>query len=201
MLDPGKGTVLSLYDCTGNMVEPWAEAGYECICVDIQHEPGMVIDGNVMWVGADILTWLPPRRKYIAAFAFPPCTDIAVSGARWFRQKGLRALAHAIDLFGRAVEIIEWTGARGFVENPVSVISSHYRKPDFTFDPCEYGDPWTKKTCLWAYNGFTMPPRTPVEATEGSKMHRMPPSADRANLRSATPPGFARAVYEHLSCA
>jgi hypothetical protein len=82
------------------------------------------------------------------------------------------------------------------VENPVSVISSHYRRPDSTFDPCDYGDPWTKKTCLWVGSGFVMPPKRPVEPTMGSRMHLMPPSADRGNRRSETPLGFARAVFE-----
>lgn len=188
--------VISLCDKTGNMVRPWLESGYECWIVDIQHEPGEHRDGDLVRVGADVRDWLPPRREYVIAFAFPPCTDLAVSGARWFRRKGLRSLSAAIDIFGSCVEICEWTGARWMVENPVSVISTHYRKPDYTFDPCDYGDPWTKKTCLWTGAGFVMPEKNPVEPTMGSKMHLLPPSSDRAKLRSETPMGFARAVYE-----
>lgn len=70
------------------------------------------------------------------------------------------------------------------------------------FDPFEYGgyldppgDAYTKKTCLWTGNGFRMPAKWPVEPTEGSLMHLLPPSEDRANLRSATPQGFANAVF------
>jgi len=63
-----------------------------------------------------------------------------------------------------------------------------------TFQPNEYGDPYTKLTCLWGE--FNTPMRTPVPATEGSKMHRLGPSPDRAMLRSVTPMGFSRAFYE-----
>lgn len=191
--------VLSLCDYTGNMVKPWLANGYECWIVDMQHPAGEHRDpgnANLVRVGADIRTWLPPRREYAAAFAFPPCTDLAVSGARWFQGKGLLRLADAIEVFGACVRICEWTGAPWFAENPVSVIASHFRKPDYTFDPCDYGDPYTKKTCLWTGGGFVMPEKRRVEPTEGSKMHLIPPSPERANLRSETPMGFAQAVYE-----
>jgi len=63
------------------------------------------------------------------------------------------------------------------------------------FNPCDYGDPYTKKTYLWG--NFNMPPKVKrVEPTKGSKMHLLPPSLDRAMLRSITPPGFARAFFE-----
>ena len=190
-----KGIVLSLCDRTGNMVRPWLDAGYECWIVDLQHEPGDHRDGALVRVGADVREWLPPLRGYAIAFAFPPCTHLAVSGARWFRRKGLRALSEAIDIFGACVRICEWAGAPWMVENPVSVISSHFRKPDHTFDPCDYGDPWTKKTCLWTGGGFVMPPKRRGPPLLGSRMHRMGPSPDRGQRRSETPAGFAEAVF------
>jgi hypothetical protein len=121
---------------------------------------------------------------------------LAVSGARWFPAKGLRRLSQAIELFAVSQEFCEWAGCPYLIENPVSTISSYWRKPDYSFDPCDYGDPYTKKTCLWTGGGFVMPTKNRVEPTEGSKMHLLPPSEDRANLRSATPPGFAKAVFE-----
>lgn len=198
--DKINGIVLSLCDYTGNMVQPWLEAGYECWIVDTRHELGEHRDGCLVRVGADVRDWLPPLREYVITFAFPPCTHLAVSGARWFKMKGLRSLANAIDIFGACVRICEWSKAPWMVENPVSVISSHYRKPDFVFDPCDYGDPWTKRTCLWTGCGFVMPPKNRVCPTMGSKIHLMPPSADRGNLRSVTPMGFANAVYSSNSC-
>ena len=87
------------------------------------------------------------------------------------------------------------------LEQPVSTLSSYWRKPDHTFDPCDYGgyldplgDAYTKKTSLWSGGGFTMPKPKTVAAVEGSKIHKMTPSEDRGDLRSITPPGFAKAV-------
>lgn len=201
-----QGTVLSLCDRTGNMVRPWADAGYECLCVDIQHE-GTRKDGKITWIGADILTWLPPPRYYAIVFAFPPCTNLAVSGARWFRKKGLGGLSKAIDLVETCRRIAEWSEAPWMLENPVSTLSSYWRRPDHIFQPCEYGgyldptgDHYTKKTCLWTGNGFRMPPPKPVLPLEGSKMHRLPSSADRSDMRSATPQGFSQAVFEENTC-
>lgn len=196
-----EGHVLSLCDRTGTMVAPWVEAGYRATIVDLQHPAGSHTDGLLTTVGADILTWLPPLDTYTAVFAFPPCTHLAVSGARWFRDKGLGALIEGLTLVKRCIELAEWTGAPWMIENPASTLSTYWREPDFTFNPSDYGgyvggrDAYTKLTCIWAGAGFVMPDMRPVEPVEGSKMHRLPPSAERANLRSATPEGFARAVY------
>jgi hypothetical protein len=113
------GIVLSLCDRTGVMVSPWAKAGYECWIVDMQHQghPGVAGGGwwsNVHVVGADVRRWLPPLRTYAMVFAFPPCTDQAVSGARWFKDKGLAGLAGAVELVERCRDICEWTGAPSF---------------------------------------------------------------------------------------
>ena len=185
------GLVLSLFDLTGNMVQPWQEAGYETLCVDIQRD------------GTDILRWLPPRREYKIVFAFPPCTNLAVSGARWFKDKGLSGLASAIELVERARDICEWSGAPWMIENPVSTLSSYWRKPDCTFHPHEFTHFWapdnyTKKTCIWHGNGFVMPkPRKDLSLGKpDSRIHQAPPGPERANFRSATPKGFAKAVFE-----
>lgn len=195
--------VLSMFDYTGNMASPWAEAGYTCYCVDSQHAPGENRVGNIIHVGADARDWLPPAGEYAAAFFFPPCTDLAVSGARWFRDKGLGALIRSLELFKRSVDIAELLGCPYLIENPVSTVSKYWREPDYMFDPCDYGfyltppgDAYTKRTCLWTGGGFQMPDPARVEPTEGSKMHLMPPGDERSNLRSATPMGFAKAVFE-----
>src|SRR5687767_7613937 len=93
-----KGIVLSLCDRTGNMVRPWVDAGYDAITVDIQNAAA----GNPArhQVVADVRTWRYPLRfgRPTIAFAFPPCTHLAVSGARWFKQKGLRALIEGLEI-------------------------------------------------------------------------------------------------------
>lgn len=202
--------VISLFDLTTTFVRPWAEAGFRCYCVDLQHEAGEheeVVEpggGTIVRVGADIRTWLPPACSPVAFLAaFPPCTDLAVSGARWFASKGLDRLSQAIALFAVATRLAEWAGAPFMIENPVSTISTYWRKPDHTFDPCEYAgladDPaaeaYTKRTCLWTGNGFVMPAQSAVVPVLGSLMHRLPPSSERANIRSANPQGFSRAVF------
>lgn len=192
---------LFLFNLTDTMLAPWAAAGVECWSVDMQHPKGEHRDGNVIRVGADIKRWRPPQRNWIFGCGFPPCTDLSVSGARWFRDKGLFALAEAIELFAHGRDILEALGCEWFLENPVSTISTYWRKPDYTFDPCDYagyeggaGDTYTKKTCLWTSDGLVMPEKRRLEPTD-TRIHTMPPSAERANLRSATPPGFANAMF------
>ena len=80
------------------------------------------------------------------------------------------------------------------LENPVGRLGHYLGKPVIYFDPCDYGDPYTKKTCLWG--NFNVPIKAPVEPTEGGKMWRIPPSKDRPKLRSITPSGFAKAFFE-----
>lgn len=190
-------TAISLCDLTGNMLKPWAEAGYDCLAIDIQHSirRDRTEDG-IAYRWADVRSLTPtdlPKADIV--FAFPPCTHLAVSGARDFKKKGLRNLIDALELVEACRQLCEFSRAPWMVENPVSRLSTLWRPPDYTFDPCDYGDPYTKRTCLWTGGGFVMPPKNPVPATEGSRMHLLPPSAERANLRSATPMGFARAVF------
>lgn len=191
------GIVISIFDLTGNMVKPWAEAGYTCYCVDVQHPKGETREGNIIKVGADVMDWMPPREQVAVFFAFPPCTDVAVSGARWFKDKGLGALIKALTLFDRAVKLAEWSGAPYMIENPVCTVSTYWRKPDVKFQPWMYGDDYTKETWLWTGNGFPMPTPERLQAPENvsQKIWLMPPSPERANLRSATPMGFANAVF------
>src|SRR5688572_16430089 len=131
--------IISLFDFTGNMVIPWAEAGFLCYCVDLKHPMGKHREGNIVRVGADVREWLPPYAAVKMLFAFPPCTHVAVSGARWFQDKGLGSLVQALQLFDAVVRLAEWTEAPYLIENPVSTVSSYWRKPDYTFDPCDYG--------------------------------------------------------------
>lgn len=107
---------------------------------------------------------------------------------------------------------------RWALENPVSVISSKWRKPDFTFNPFEFGgylqlddkhpdypeyimprDAYPKKTCIWHGNGFNEPKKNPVEVQPGYSLQHKKlggKSLKTKNIRSATPRGFALAVYE-----
>jgi hypothetical protein len=157
--------------------------------------------------------------------AFPVCTDLAVSGAAHFKAKADRdpefqtkASKHASD----CADLFEDFGCPYFIENPVSVLATKWRKPDYSFHPYEYGnyihdneaehprwpeyiaakDAYPKKTCLWTGNGFTMPWTDPVQPEKGHSRQHLKlggKSAKTKNIRSATPRGFARAVYEFNS--
>lgn len=203
-------SAISLFDYTGNMLKPWAEAGICGYAIDIQHPMIWSAEGKIMKCWADLsrgyglgLQEVIIRGEVAIIFAFPPCDHLAVSGARWFKGKGLRKLAEAIELFAVAAEICEASGAPYMIENPVSTISTYWRKPDYTFNPCDYtgycpDDNYTKKTCLWTGNGFVMPePYRDLSLGEpDDRIHKAPPGPDRANFRSATPMGFAQAVFE-----
>lgn len=202
-LDLQEPVVLSLFDHSTNMVHPWAQSGYDCLAVDVKHdavEVNDVGDGRIITVGTDITEWLPPRVDYRIAFAFPPCTNLAVSGARWFKDKGLDGLGDGIELVEQARRIAAWSDAPWLIENPVSTLSTYWREPDYTFHPYEYDgftesdDAYSKKTCLWTSDDFVMPE---TEASEefDDRIHKMAPSEDRSEKRSMTPMGFANAVY------
>lgn len=201
-----KPAALFLFDKSTVMARPWANAGYDCYCVDIQHPKGETRDGNIIRVGADMRRYVPPFvRQWVFACAFTPCTDTAVSGARWFKGKGLYALADSIELFARSADTLDLTGAPGFIENPIGTLSSYWRKPDHIFHPWQFAhiDPaanYTKATCLWGFNGFQMPAGLlqpdPTLPEPDDRIHKAAPGDDRADFRSATPPGFPQAVYD-----
>jgi len=206
-----KNVVISLFDVTGKMVQPWLDAGYECWIVDLQHPAsydtgGITTDGRLRKVHADLTRpWLCPVDRDRIAFvsAFPPCDHLAVSGARWFKGKGLRRLAVSVEMFATAAEFAEWTGAPYMIENPVSNIASHWRKADYTFSPHQFtayeaADNYTKRTCLWTGGGFVMPAPLVAEGlgAPDDRIHKCPPGPERHNIRSATPIGFARAIFE-----
>lgn len=220
-----------LYDFTGYMAKPWIEAGYECWCFDGQHEPGVTREGLHIKVG---MWFFPEGLEYQAAivrdlvgdnvefvFGFPECTHLAVSGAAHFAKK-LEADPDIQNNAAKLAKLVEYVGnacgCKWGAENPVSVLSTLWRKPDFSFHPWEYGgylpefdshpeypdyikprDAYPKKTCIWHGNGFVEPERIPVPVDKGySDQHKKlgGKSLKTKNIRSATPRGFAKAVYE-----
>ena len=204
LMSTAKGSVLSLCDRTTHMLRPWAEAGFECFALDAAHatDPQRGSDG-ITRIGADVRSWLPPPRRYAMVFAFPPCTNLAVSGARWFREKGMGGLTEALEIVEACRRICDWSEAPWMIENPVSTLGSYWRKPDFTFHPYEFGgwqggekDDYPKRTCLWTGGGFRFPQKRPIDAFRPLYIHNMPPGPERAEIRSVTPHGFARAVFE-----
>lgn len=125
--------------------------------------------------------------------AHPPCTDLAVSGARWFPEKRRDGRQQrAIEFF---MAFVNCDCQRLAIENPVGIMSTQYRKPDQIIQPWQFGHGETKATCLWLRGLAPLVPTNIVEGRE-NRVWRMPPSSDRARLRSKTYSGIARAMAD-----
>jgi site-specific DNA-cytosine methylase len=121
--------------------------------------------------------------------AHPPCTHLAVSGARWFKDKH-QEQTEALEFVRRLLDApIE----RICLENPVSIISSRIRKPDQCIQPWMFGHGETKKTCLWLKNLDKLVPTDVVDGRD-QRIWKLPPTADRWKIRSKTYQGIADAM-------
>lgn len=135
----------------------------------------------------DVLTLL--ESEWDLMVAHPPCTHLAVSGARWFKEK-TQEQADALA-FVRA--LLDAPIPRIALENPVGIISSRIRKPDQIIQPWQYGHGETKATCLWLKNLPLLVP-TKIVSERHARVHRAPPAPDRWKDRSRTLIGIARAM-------
>ena len=130
-------------------------------------------------------------RQWDLMIGHPPCTHLAVSGARWFKDKQeeqAAALLFVHQLMDAPIERI-------CIENPISIISSRIRKPDQIIQPWQFGHGETKATCLWLKN---LPPLKPTNIVDGrrNRVHAEPPGPDRWKNRSRTLPGIAAAFAD-----
>jgi hypothetical protein len=206
----GKGVIISLCDLTGAMVAPWVAAGYEAVLVDPQHGR-YSNDGRIERLPCTVLEAacrlgeILRGRRVVFVAGFPPCTDVAVSGARWFAAKAEqdKHFQTKAALVAEQCRMVGWlSGAPWFFENPVSVFSSIFGAPDHTFHPHQFTgycteDNYTKQTCLWIGGGFVMPEHFRADMGEpDNRIHAAAPGPERANFRSATPKGFAEAVFQ-----
>lgn len=133
------------------------------------------------------------KMKWDMILAFPPCTNLAVSGARYFAEKIADGRQQAsIDFF---LAFANANCEKIAIENPIGIMSSKWRKPDQIIQPWQFGHSETKATCLWLRG---LPPLEPTDIVDGreQRIWKMPPSADRAKLRSKTYSGIARAMAE-----
>jgi len=137
--------------------------------------------------------WHEVGGKWDMIIAFPPCTDLASSGARWFEEKRKDGRQQkSINFF---MMFANADCERIAIENPVGIMSTVYRKPDQIIQPWQHGDGEQKATCIWLKN---LPKLKPTQIVEGreQRVWRMPPSEERAKLRSKTYSGIARAMAE-----
>lgn len=198
-------TLLSLYDYTGNWALPFDENGWNVILWDIKH------DCNFFDTFCDIMD---ADADYFYEFIFDnfgtidavivaqPCTDFAVSGAKWFEKKdGNGATDFSIKLVYQTLKIIDLIQPSFWaLENPISRIHNlvpALGKPRMYFDPCDFGDPYTKKTALYGQFNTNLK-KNKVFPYQGSKMHKKygGKSEKTKAARSVTPMGFAYAFYE-----
>ena len=198
-------TLLSLFDFTGNWSEPFAKGGWNVIRWDIKHTCDFystfkdVNDACSDFIYENIFDNYGTVDGILAAV---PCNDFAVSGARGFAEKDRTGQTQkSIELVYQTLRIIDLCMPNFWcIENPISRIHNlvpEIGKPQMYFNPCDFGEPYTKKTALYGEFNTNLKMNR-VEPTEGSKMHRCygGKSERTKELRSVTPKGFAVAFYE-----
>lgn len=191
-----KMLILDLCGGTAAWSRPYAEAGY-----DVR---------NITLPEYDVRTYIPPKDVH-GVLAAPPCQMFSLAGnpARFKeKQEGTYEgkIKDALAIVDACLRIVVVAGPVWWaLENPVGTLSKWLGKPRLIFNPCDYGDPYTKKTCLWG--DFNIPVRNPVEpefvvyksGKRDSKIHYETlhlPAEERRKIRAITPPGFARAFFE-----
>lgn len=182
--------VLVACEFSGVVRDAFLRAGHDAMSCDLlpSDVPGPHYKGDVR----DIL-----GAGWDLMISHPPCTHLAVSGARWFKDKRAEQ-AEALDfvrlLLNAPIPMIA-------LENPVSIISSRIRKPDQVIQPWMFGHGETKATCLWLKNLPKLEP-TNIVAGREARIHRMPPGPDRWKERSRTFAGIGEAMAQQWgACA
>ena len=174
--------VLIACEFSGTVRDAFIAKGHDAMSCDLMptDKLGPHYQGNVFDVindGWDLM------------IAHPPCTHLAVSGARWFKDK-VTEQVEALDFVRR---LMNADIGRICIENPVSIISSRIRKPDQTIQPWQFGHGETKRTCLWLKG---LPKLVPTDIVDGrdQRIWKLPPSPDRWKIRSTTFQGIADAM-------
>ena len=174
--------VAVLCEFSGAVRDAFLRRGHDAVSCDLlpTEVPGPHVQGDCLaqdWEGYDLVV------------AHPPCTDLAVSGARWFKDKAGRQ-AEALEFVRRLLAL---PVPRLALENPVSVISTRIRKPDQVIQPWQFGHGETKATCLWL-KGLALLRPTDVVEGRAQRVWLEPPGPDRWRNRSRTYPGIAAAM-------
>jgi site-specific DNA-cytosine methylase len=176
--------VLIACEFSGTVRDTFIARGHDAISCDLlpTESPGPHYQGDVR----DILS-----DGFDLMIAHPPCTHLAVSGARWFKDKQVEQL-EALE-FVRL--LLDAPIPKIALENPISIISSRIRKPDQIIQPWQFGHGETKATCLWLKGLPKLKPTNIVNGREG-RVWKLPPSKDRWKLRSKTYQGIADAMAD-----
>lgn len=178
--------VLVACEFSGIVRDAFIAAGHDAISCDLlpTERPGPHHQG-------DVIDYINSRNDFDLMIAHPPCTHLAVSGARWFKDKAAEqaeAMEFVRNLMAARISKIA-------LENPISVISTRIRKPDQIIQPWQFGHGETKATCLWLKG---LPLLTPSDIVDGreARIHKMPPGPDRWKERSRTFQGIADAMAD-----
>lgn len=182
--------ILIACEYSGRVREAFRKLGHDAWSCDLLPSD----DNSPYHIQGDVLEIL--NDGWDMMIAHPPCTHLAVSGARWFKDKQVEqkeALAFVRQLLDAPIPMMA-------LENPISVISSKIRKPDQIIQPWQFGHGETKATCLWLKN---LPKLTPTNIVEGrhGAVWKMPPSPNRWKLRSITYQGIADAMADQWGLA
>jgi len=174
--------ILIACEYSGTVREAFSKLGHDAWSCDILETeiPGNHLQCDVREIIGD---------GWDMMIAHPPCTHLAVSGARWFKDKKVEQ-AEALE-FVRL--LLNAPIKRIALENPISIISSHIRKPDQIIQPWQFGHGETKATCLWLQNLPKLQPTNIVEGRE-QRIWKMPPGKNRWKERSRTFEGIAQAM-------
>lgn len=176
--------ILIACEYSGTVRDAFIRAGHDAMSCDLlpTDVPGPHYQGDVF----DII-----GHGWDMMIAHPPCTHLAVSGARHFHKKQ-KEQAEALEFVRR---LMDAPVERIALENPISIISSRIRKPDQIIQPWQFGHGETKATCLWLKN---LPKLTPTQVVEGreQRIWKLPPTKDRWKIRSKTFQGIADAMAE-----
>lgn len=184
----GKLLVLVACEESQEVCRAFRSLGHEAYSCDIEPCSGGHPEFHLRCDALELL-----KMKWDMILAFPPCTDLAVSGARYFAEKREDGRQQkSIEFF---MKFAKADCSRIAIENPVGIMSTYWRKPDQIIQPWMFGHGETKATCLWLKG---LPLLTPTDVVEGreQRVWKMPPGKDRAKLRSRTYPGIARAMAE-----
>lgn len=186
------GKILIACEESQRVTIEFRKLGLEAFSCDILECSG----GHPEWhLKQDVISLLD--RNWDMIVAFPPCTHLASSGARWFLEKRKDGRQQkAINFF---MKIINSKCKKIAVENPVGIMSNKYKKPDQIIQPWMFGHGETKRTCLWLKNLPLLKPTKIVEGRE-QRIWKLPPSKNRAKLRSKTYLGIAKAMANQWGC-
>ena len=178
--------VLVACEFSGTVRDAFIARGHEAMSCDLleTEAPGPHYRGDVR----DVLDY-----PWDLMICHPPCTDLSVSGAKHFAAKRMDGRQQASASF--ALTLAKSDIPRICLENPISVLSSLWRKPDQIIQPWQFGHGETKATCLWLKGLTPLQPTNIVDGRE-QRVFRLPPSADRWKERSRTFPGIAEAMED-----